>query len=76
MVIMLVGTKCDLEDNREVPTAEAKAFAKENSVLFFETSAKDGTNVEAAFHSLLTGQQCTRVTVITTSIINVQNIFV
>ena len=57
--IMLVGNMCDLEDRREVSTDEAKAYAEKNSMMFIETSAKDGTNVEAAFLNLLTGQQCT-----------------
>ena len=53
---MLVGNKCDLEDHRDVLVAEAKAYAETYSMLFCETSAKDGTGVELAFHSLLTGQ--------------------
>ena len=53
--IMLVGNKCDLPTSRAVPTDRAKACAKKNTMLFYETSAKDGTNVEAAFCDFLTG---------------------
>ena len=56
VVTMLVGNKCDLEDQREVPTDEATAFAKEHGKLllilgmfFMETSAKNSTNVMKAF---------------------------
>ena len=54
--IMLVGNKCDLPSPRAVSTDKAKSYAEKNSMLFCETSALDGTNVEAAFHSFVTGQ--------------------
>ena len=38
-----------------MPTEEAKAFAEKNSLSFIETSALDSTNVETAFHNILTG---------------------
>ena len=56
IVIMLVGNKCDLRHRQVVPTEEAKAYAEKNTLSFMETSALDSTNVEAAFHSILTGQ--------------------
>ncbi|CAH8618445.1 unnamed protein product [Schistosoma intercalatum] len=49
MVITLVGNKCDLDARREVKQEEAEAFARENNLLFLETSAKTGVNVEQAF---------------------------
>ncbi|KAH8863320.1 Ras-related protein Rab-2 [Schistosoma japonicum] len=49
MVITLVGNKCDLDARREVKQEEAEAFARENNLLFLETSAKTGANVEQAF---------------------------
>ncbi|XP_018653996.1 putative rab-2,4,14 [Schistosoma mansoni] len=49
MVITLVGNKCDLDARREVKQEEAEAFARENNLLFVETSAKTGVNVEQAF---------------------------
>ena len=56
IVVMLVGNSCDLVDHQTVPTNEAKVYAESNSMLFIETSALDGTNVDTAFHNLLTGQ--------------------
>ena len=50
---MLVGNKSDLRHLRAVPTAEAKAFAERNRLSFVETSALDSTNVDSAFHSIL-----------------------
>ena len=55
IVIMLVGNKSDLRHLRAVPTEEARAFAETNNLSFIETSALDSTNVETAFHNILTG---------------------
>merc|ERR1712038_1779616 len=54
IVIMLVGNKSDLRHLRAVPTDEAKSFAETNNLSFIETSALDSTNVETAFHNILT----------------------
>jgi Ras-related protein Rab-14 len=48
-VIMLIGNKRDLEDQREVSYEEASNFARENDLIFMETSAKTGDQVEDAF---------------------------
>jgi len=48
-VIMLVGNKKDMEDQRDVSFEEASQFAQENGLLFIESSAKTGENVEEAF---------------------------
>lgn len=48
MVIMLIGNKSDLE-KREVSYEEGENFAKENGLIFLETSAKTAQNVEEAF---------------------------
>ncbi|PKK17676.1 ras-related protein Rab-11A-like, partial [Columba livia] len=53
IVIMLVGNKSDLRHLRAVPTDEARSFAEKNGLSFLETSALDSTNVETAFHSIL-----------------------
>jgi len=50
MVIMLIGNKCDLE-RREVTYEEGAQFARENNLIFRETSAKTAQNVEEAFLS-------------------------
>eukprot|EP01017_Pseudomicrothorax_dubius_P013298 TRINITY_DN1579_c0_g2_i17.p2 TRINITY_DN1579_c0_g2~~TRINITY_DN1579_c0_g2_i17.p2 ORF type:complete len:211 (-),score=56.50 TRINITY_DN1579_c0_g2_i17:38-670(-) len=49
MTFILVGNKSDLEADREVPFAEGEKFAKENGMIFIETSAKMATNVDEAF---------------------------
>jgi len=49
IVILLVGNKKDLEDEREVTFLEASRFAQENGLMFLETSAKTGHSVEEAF---------------------------
>ena len=49
VVMVLVGNKCDLEKNREISEEEGRDFAEKNGMLFFETSAKTGQNVEQVF---------------------------
>eukprot|EP01147_Barroeca_monosierra_P009946 gene9946-2128_t len=49
MVIMLVGNKADLEDKRQVKREEGERFARERGLLFLETSAKTGLNVQESF---------------------------
>ena len=46
MTIMLIGNKCDLDARRQVSTEEGDRFAKENGLIFMETSAKTAFNVE------------------------------
>ena len=46
MSIMLIGNKCDLAHRRAVSTEEGEQFAKENGLVFMETSAKTAHNVE------------------------------
>ena len=45
----LVGNKSDLEDKRAVSYEEGKDFADKNEMMFFETSAKSGVNVDEIF---------------------------
>lgn len=49
--VVLVGNKCDLEDKRSVSTMEAAALARTWNIPFFETSAKNRYNIEAAFNA-------------------------
>ncbi|XP_078102281.1 ras-related protein Rab-4B isoform X2 [Sander vitreus] len=49
IVIILCGNKKDLEADREVTFLEASRFAQENELIFLETSALTGENVEEGF---------------------------
>ncbi|TKS90914.1 Ras-related protein [Collichthys lucidus] len=50
VLLVLIGNKCDLEQERQVPFEEACIFAKETGILAaLETSAKVSQNVEEAF---------------------------
>jgi len=51
MVIMLIGNKCDLDQRRQVSTEEGDRFAKDNGLIFMETSAKTAFNVEEVIAS-------------------------
>lgn len=49
MVIMLVGNKTDLSYRRRVTREEGEEFARQNGLLFMETSAKEDKGVAEAF---------------------------
>lgn len=49
IVLMLIGNKCDLVNERQVSTEEGKKEAEMNGMAFMETSALDGTNITEAF---------------------------
>ena len=49
VLICLVGNKSDLEGRRAVSFEEGENFAKDNNLMFFETSAKDGSNIQELF---------------------------
>ena len=57
--IVLVGNKIDLDDRldsyikREISTEEGQEFANNHNLLFYETSAKKGTNVKECFDDLI-----------------------
>ena len=46
---ILVGNKCDMESERKVTIEQGKDFATQYGMQFFETSAKESTNVSDAF---------------------------
>ena len=52
ILICLVGNKSDLESKRVVSTEEGKKFAEGNGLLFYETSAQNGNNIEDMFNKV------------------------
>lgn len=53
IIFILIGNKCDMIDSREVTYEEGDKFAKDHNMLFFETSAKNGDNIEKIFNESL-----------------------
>ena len=51
--IVLVGNKIDLEKERKITAEEGEEFAKNKGLLFFESSAKTGKNVDLIFIELV-----------------------
>lgn len=45
---LLLGNKSDLEDQRKISAHRGENFAKKNNMIFFETSALTGGNIEKA----------------------------
>lgn len=61
VIIFLIGNKLDLSDLRQVSTEEGNIKAKLLGILFLETSAKSGYNVDLVFkritETLIAGEQ-------------------
>jgi Ras-related protein Rab-11A len=53
ITILVIGNKCDLEDQRQVTKEEGQEKATKLEVAFFETSAFSGENVEKAFEMMI-----------------------
>ena len=53
--IVIVGNKCDLEENRKVSREEAENFCNTNKVTFLEASALNVINVKESFLSVARG---------------------
>ena len=49
---ILIGTKSDLEDDRQVTIEEGSVLAKKYGMQFFEVSSKMGKNVHECFSEL------------------------
>ena len=49
VLLVLVGNKSDLEDQRVITKERGEYLAKENNMMFFETSALNGNGIEEAF---------------------------
>lgn len=56
--IVVVGNKRDLEPSRQVSIQDGMTYAASLGAPFFETSAKEGTNVEESFTLLI--RECVR----------------
>ena len=54
ILICLIGNKCDLETKRVISYDDGKKLADENNLLFFETSAKNGINIQECFNQSTT----------------------
>ncbi|KAI9865067.1 MAG: Ras GTPase [Trichoglossum hirsutum] len=52
-IILVVGSKCDLESERQISTQEGEAMARGLGCEFMEASAKSGFNVEKAFNDIV-----------------------
>ena len=52
MVIVIVGNKCELDKEREVPFHKGKEFASRSKALFFEVSAKENIGVQDLFYKV------------------------
>ena len=46
---VLVGNKCDMEENRKVPKETAENLANKYGIKLYEVSAKDNKNIENLF---------------------------
>jgi len=52
-LVMLVGNKVDLDDQRTVFVRDGRSFARKNGLAFIETSALDATGVDTSFQRIL-----------------------
>ena len=53
MPMVLVGNKCDLEDERAVGQDQGRGMARTFNCTFLESSAKAKINVNEIFHDLV-----------------------
>ena len=52
--LILVGNKCDLDDERQVETSEAKQIATDlGNIKYFEVSAKSNINIADVFEEIV-----------------------
>ena len=47
---ILIGNKKDLVEERQVTQEEAELFSQTNNMIYFETSAKEGNNIDYVFN--------------------------
>ncbi len=53
IVILLVGNKCDLDEEREVSKGQGQEYAELKGIKYVETSAMTSQNVESAFTDIV-----------------------
>jgi small GTP-binding protein len=53
VIKLLIGNKIDLKEDRVVSRAEADKYAKKHGMLYTETSAKTGNNIETSINSVV-----------------------
>jgi small GTP-binding protein len=53
ITILLIGNKCDLEEQRKVTKEEGEEKAKSFKIAFMETSALNGQNLDKAFDLMM-----------------------
>jgi GTPase SAR1 family protein len=51
--MVLVGNKCDLQDQRVITTEQGEDLARKFGCAFLEASAKTRVNVDQIFHDLI-----------------------
>lgn len=66
--VILVGNKCDMEDERVISFERGKQLAEQLGVEFFETSAKENINVKVSCPSYVTQTE-------TNTFLNIQAVF-
>lgn len=52
VVKMLIGNKCDMDDKRCITRTRGETLARNHSIPFLETSAKNNINIEKAFFEM------------------------
>ena len=53
-VLAMAGNKCDIDDSlKQVSQEQADEAAKENNMIFYETSARTGEGVQDLFMSMI-----------------------
>ena len=51
--MIMVGNKCDLKSDRKISEPEARQFAKENNMNYYDVSAKANLNIDEVFQDLM-----------------------
>ena len=52
VLLVLVGNKSDLQDQRQVSVREAQDYAESRQIMYFELSARTGNNITYTFNEV------------------------